>query len=58
MYSSDNGERPKHFDNNFSDIAHVTKDQTKLTSLEKHNLPRMKTSLGELFNVYWFQNLV
>jgi len=48
MYCFDDGELPNHFDNYFSEIASVHKYQTRLVSLHKYNLPRMKTSLGQL----------
>jgi len=48
MYSFYNGGLPNHFDNYFAEIASVHKYQTRLASLQKHYLPRMKTSLGQL----------
>ena len=48
MYSINNGGLPNHFDNYFADIASVPKYQTRLASLQKYYLPRMKTSLGQL----------
>ena len=48
QYSFDNGEIPKYFDNYFSDIWSGQKYQTKLASLQKHHLPTMKTSMGQL----------
>ena len=48
MYSFYNGGFPNHFDNYFAEIASVHKYQTRLASLEKYYLPRMKTSLGQL----------
>jgi len=59
MYSFDNDELPNHFNNYFSDIASVHKYQTRLASLQKFRLPRMKTSLGQLsLKHIWFVNLV
>jgi len=55
MYSSDNGELPTHFDKCFSDIAIVHKYQTRLASLQKYYLPRIKMPLGHIsFKVYWY----
>jgi len=48
MYSFFNGGLPHHFDNYFAEIASVHKYQTKLASLQKYYLPRMKTSLSQL----------
>jgi len=48
MYSFYNGGLPNHFDNYFAEIASVHKYQTRHASLQKHYLPRMKTSLGQL----------
>jgi len=48
VHSFHNIDLPKRFDNYFSDIASVQKYQTKLTFLQKPDLPRMKTSLGQL----------
>jgi len=48
MYSFYNSGLPNHFDNYFSEIASVHKYQTRLTSLQKYYLPRMKTTLGQL----------
>ena len=48
MYSYYNGGLPNHFDNYFAEIASVHKYQTRLASLQKYYLPRMKTSLGQL----------
>ena len=48
MYSFYNGGLPNHFKNYFAEIASVHKYQTRLTSLQKYYLPRMKTSLGQL----------
>ena len=48
MYSFHNGGLPNHFDNYFAEIASVHKYQTRLASLQKYYLPRMKTSLGQL----------
>jgi len=41
-----NGGLLDHFDNYFAEIASVHKYQTRLASLQKYYLPRMKTSLG------------
>jgi len=49
MYSFYNGWLPNHFDNYFAEIASVRKYQTRLASLQNYYLPRMKTSLGQLF---------
>jgi len=51
-YSFYNGGSPNHFDNYFSEIASVHKYQTRLDSLKKYYLPRMKASLGQLFLKY------
>jgi len=48
MYSFYNGGLPNHFDNYFAEIASIHKYQTRLASLQKYYLPRMKTSLGQL----------
>jgi len=48
MYSFYSGGLPNHFDSYFAEIASVHKYQTRLASLQKCNLPRMKTSLGLL----------
>ena len=48
MYSFYNGGLPNHFDNYFAEIASVHKYQTRVASLQKYYLPRMKTSLGQL----------
>jgi len=48
MYSFCNGGLPNHFDNYFAEIASVHKYQTRLASLQKYYLPRMKTTLGHL----------
>ena len=48
MYSFHNGGLPNHFDNYFAEIASVHKYQTRLASLQKYYLPRMKTFLGQL----------
>jgi len=48
MYSFYNGGLPNDFDNYFSAIASVHKYQTRLASLQKYYLPRMKTTLGQL----------
>ena len=48
MNSFYNGGLPNHFDNYFSEIASVHKYQTRLASLQKYYLPRVKTSLGQL----------
>jgi len=48
MYSFYNGGLPNHFDNYYAEIASVHKYQTRLASLQKYYLPRMKTSLGRL----------
>ena len=47
MYSFYNGGLPNYFDNYFAEIASVYKYQTRLASLQKYCLPRMKTSLGQ-----------
>jgi len=52
MYSFYNGGLPNHFDNYFAEIASVHKYQTRLASLQKYYLPRMKTSLGQLSRKY------
>jgi len=44
--------RPNHFDNYFAEIASVHKYQTKLVSPQTYYIPRMKTSLGQLFLQY------
>ena len=46
MYSFYNGGFPNRFDNYFAKIAPLHKYQTRLASLQKYYLPRMKTSLG------------
>ena len=48
MHSFCNGGLPNHFDNYFAEIASIHKYQTRLASLQKYYLPRMKTSLGQL----------
>jgi len=48
MYFFYDGGLPNHFDNYFAEIASVHKYQTRLASLQKYYLPRMKTSLGQL----------
>jgi len=48
MYSFYNGGLSNHFDNYFAEIASVHKYQTRLASLQKYYLTRMKTSLGQL----------
>jgi len=48
MHSFYNGGLPNHYDNYFAEIASVHKYQTRLASLQKYHLPRMKTSLGQL----------
>ena len=48
LYSFYNGGLLNHFDNYFAEIASVHKYQTRLASLQKYYLPRMKTSLGQL----------
>jgi len=48
MYSFYNGGLPNHLDNYFAEIASVHKYQTRLASLQKYYLSRMKTSLGQL----------
>jgi len=48
MYSVYNGGLLHHFDNYFAEIASVHKYQTRLASLQKYYLPRLKTSLGQL----------
>jgi len=48
MYSFYNGGFPNHFDNYFAEIASVHKYQTRLASLQKYYLPRIKTSLDQL----------
>ena len=48
MHSFYNGGLPNHFDNYFAEIASVHNYQTRLSSLQKYYLPRMKTFLGQL----------
>ena len=48
MYSFYNGRLPNHFDNYFAEIASVHKYQTRLASLQKYYLPKMKTTRGHL----------
>ena len=48
MYSFFNGGSPNHFNNYFAEIASVHKYQTRLASLQRYYLPRMKTSLSQL----------
>jgi len=48
MYSFYNGGLPTHFDNYFAEIASVHNYETRLVSLQKYCLHRMKTSLGQL----------
>ena len=48
MYSFYNGGLLNHSDNHFAEIASVHKYQTRLASLQKYYLPRMKTSMGQL----------
>jgi len=48
VYSFYNGGLPNYFDKYFAEIASVHKYQTRLASLQKYYLPRMKTSLGQL----------
>ena len=48
MYSFYSGGSPNQFDNYFAEITSVHKYQTRLASLQKYYLPRMKTSLGQL----------
>jgi len=48
MYSFYNGGLLNHSDNYFAEIASVHKYQTRLASLQKYYLPRMKTTLGQL----------
>jgi len=48
MYSFYNGGLPNNFENYFPEIASFHKYQTRLASLQKYYLPRMKTSLGQL----------
>jgi len=38
---------PNHFDNYLTEIASVHKNQTRLASLQKYYLPRIKTSLAQ-----------
>jgi len=52
MYSFNSDRLPNHFDNYFAEIASVHKYQTRLASLQKSYLPRMKTSLGQLSLTY------
>jgi len=52
MYSFYNGGLPNQFDNYFPEIASVHKNQTRLASLQKYYLPRMKRSLGQLSLLY------
>ena len=42
MYSFCNGGLPNHFDNYFAEIASIHKYQTRLPSLQKYYLPRIK----------------
>jgi len=60
MYCLHNGGIPNHFDNYFNEIASVHKYQTRLASLQKYHLPRMKTSQGQLSlkYLYWSQHVV
>ena len=58
VYSFYNNELPNHFDRYFTEIASVYKYQTRLASLQKYHLPRMKTSLGQFFKLCWSQNLI
>jgi len=48
MYSFYSGGLSNHFDNYFAEIASAHKYQTRLASLQKYYLPRLKTSLGQL----------
>jgi len=48
VYSFYNGGSPNHFDNYFTEIASVNKYQTRLASLQKYYLPKMKTFRGQL----------
>jgi len=48
IYSFYSGGLPNHFDDYFAEIASVHKYQTRLASLQKYYLPRIKTSLGQL----------
>jgi len=48
MCSFYKGGLPNYFDNYFAEIASVHKYQTRLASLQKYYLTRMKTSLGQL----------
>ena len=48
MYLFYNVGLPNHFDNYFAEIASIHKYQTRLASLHKYDLPRMKTTLGQL----------
>jgi len=48
MYSFYNGGLPNHFDNYFAEIASVNKYQTRLASLQKYYLRRIKASLVQL----------
>jgi len=48
MYSFDNGKLPKQFNNYFFDITSVPKCQTRLVSLKKYRLLRIKMPLSQL----------
>ena len=48
IYSFYNGGLLNHFDNHFTEIASVHKHQTRLASLQKYYLTRMKTFLGQV----------
>jgi len=52
LYFFYNGGLRNHFDNYFAEIASVHKYQTRLASLQKYYLSRMKTSLGQLSSKY------
>jgi len=52
MSSFYNGGLPNHFVNYVAEIASVHKYQTRVASLQKYYLPRMKTSLGQLSPKY------
>jgi len=57
MYSFFKGGLRNHLDNYFVEIASVHKYQTRLASLQKYYLPRMKTSLGQLSLKYIGPNI-
>jgi len=57
MYSFYNGGLPNHFDNCFAENASGHNYQTRLASLQKYDLPRMKTCLGQLSLKYIDQKI-